>query len=277
MIPRDAWPLEPATRRAIAETVADGRHEWERAESMAAHVRAAARFTLALTRALAMASARECAAALHSPLAWRWLVIGAAMALTLPLLALLRAGWHLQRLPSANRFLVDVLVAFLVTTPISVYVAALSGRRDARVPVGGMAIFVGLFVALVLLLALPVVPQFFTQAIGGRLYVPVPLPQIVGFGAPCVIVCLCALLVADSARRHERRAFVSILGVLLPIAAITIELQLKSWMRSSSARPLGGWDIAEPLLAAALALAVLQFVLVRGASHTGAGAAGYDR
>jgi len=33
MIPLSALPLEPATHRAIAETIADGRHEWQQAQT----------------------------------------------------------------------------------------------------------------------------------------------------------------------------------------------------------------------------------------------------
>lgn len=263
MIPRGAWPLEPATRRAIAETLADGRHEWQRAEDVADCLRVAARFSAAIVSVIFQSAWRETVTAMSSPLPLRWLIVAGALSMALPTISLWRGGLHLQRWPQPD----ECLVAFLATMPISVYLSALPGRRGDRLPVAGMTVVITLMLVLTLLLALPIAQAgFFAQVTGGQLYLPVPGTIQLGFGLPCLILCVCELLVLERARAHRRRMFLSLLVPLLPILALT----LKSAMPSSAIASSTGVAFAIFLLTAALPLAGMWAVLVRHSADEGA-------
>jgi hypothetical protein len=256
--PRGALPIEPVTRRAISETIADARHEWQRAESMSAKCLAIMRFAVALTRAIAMASVRECALALRSPFAWRWLAIGVGM--TVALLAVSAASAGLppgrQWIPRAEWF----LVTFFVTTPLSVYIAALTGRRDIRVPVVGLTMFVGAVLAFALLLVLPTIQSQFYTTFTARAREVASLSAIAyGLGGSYLVFCFCALQVAECARDHHRRDFISVLGFVLPVCARTLFMQFAP----PFLRHVGLWGIVALPLTAALPLALMWFVVTR--------------
>lgn len=262
MIPREAWPLLPTTRRALAETIADGRHEWQSATGFVASVRAAVRFGVALVVAICASAAREVASALISPFPLRWLVAACVLSVALPTIPLWRAGFHLHRWPRPD----ECLLAFLATLPISTYLSAVPGRRSERVPVGGMSVLIALMLMLTLVLALPIAQAgFFARSIGGQLYLPVPASIAIGFGLPCLVVCICELLVLERARRHRRRAFLSVLVLLSPILTLTLQSALSS---SSSVMPTG-LGFALFWLTVALPIAAVWMMLVLRESGDG--------
>ena len=259
MIPLSALPLEPATHRAIAETIADGRHEWLQAQTPFARASANIRFTFAITRTLVTSSMRELKVALGSQAAWMWF----AFAVIFTGALFLMTGRARGGAPRAYAY--EFCLMFLTTTPVTVYASALMGRRTTRVPVGGLAVFVTGVFGLALTVALPIAQaRFFTQFSNGRSYMALPWTVFVGFGLPCLLLSVLALLFAERARRHERRAFLSILGFLLPIGAIAVTMRFRIG-------PTGGpWGFGWVLLTAAMPLAMMWLVLVRQSHPQGA-------
>jgi len=250
---RDPGSLESASRRAISETIADGRHEYQRAASLPARIRATVHFALALSRVLVMASTRECTAALRSPFAWRWLVVSVTLAAFLPSIHLFGRGFPFERLPA----LLDVVMAFLFVAPVTLLLVALSGNRSARVPVAGMTTLAAIVFTIALLLGLPLaLARTFDSFASGRTFVMPDWLMVLGFGLPCIAFCWCALTLADRARSHARRAFVSSLAILLPITGFLLTMQ---WRSSVS----HGLEIAVVFLAAAIPLAIMSRIIGR--------------
>jgi hypothetical protein len=243
--------------RPLRETIADARCEWRRAGADG-KLRVAAVLPLALLRVLIMTMRLECAAALRSPFAWRWLAMAAVIAFALVTLPRMGSGGSILNLPR----LTDYLTAFLLTTPVSLYAVAFTGARTERVPVRGMAVFVGLVIGTTLLFGLPAaLAHQFASVSGGRLYLPTPWPLAVGYAVPCLVLCVCALVVAERVRQHHRRAFLASLALVLPIAMQVLykEAGLNRFLSTAA-----GLAVAQ--LMAAIPLVVMAAILVRSKS-----------
>lgn len=244
-------PGDSPLHRALRQTIADGRHEWRRAETLAQRVAVLFVFAAALTRAIVRGSPSEVCIAAVSPLALRWLAMALAAAVIMPSLG--QPG-PLQRMPSLR----DTLLVFLSAAPVTLYLAALCGRRETRISVAGMTLFVGLVMVTASLTALVVIDaRLFVSFSRGVFYAP-PLGSVIaGYSIACVVLCALILLSLEQARAHPRRTFVSILGFLLPIAVLVIGRELRIFSETSSA----AWSVARVPLTAATPLAVMWTVL----------------
>jgi hypothetical protein len=82
-------------------------------------------------------------------------------------------------------------------------------------------------------------------------------------GLPSIVFCWSALRAAAVIRQHQRRAFLSALAVLLPIAAVVAAMAWRS-------RYHRGIEIAVVILAASAPLVILSLVVSRRPFSNGA-------
>ncbi len=236
--------LTPSVERSLSELTADARHEWRHARSGAMKLLVVAGLPIAIARVLIMSATRECVVAMRSPFAWRWIASSLVLAIVLPSMV---RGIPFGRSPR----LLDIVGAFLFVSPATLLLVSLMGRRTVRVPVAGMTTLVAFVVTGVLLVGLPIaLARTFDLFDNRRLFVMPDWLMVVGFAIPCIAFCWCALNLADRARIHARRAFISSLAILLPIAGLVLAMP---W-RSAVSR---GFEIAVVFLAAAAPLAIM--------------------
>ncbi len=259
-----AWPLEPTARQAVEETVADGRHEWRAAGSAVQRAFVALRLVAAITRAVVGGSWRD----LQRPAnAWRsiaWISLSLVVTVTVTLFA--PSGIPFSARP-------NILVSiFVMTSPITLCLVALCGRRGSRLPVLSATVLAFSVIAFVLLAIVPfTMPLAYPAAFKGRAFVMMLAGYLAGNLLAALAVTLAGLLLADRVINHARRGFMTLMALLLPFLGLLLEQRLRfdyaPYGRLAGLTPPAEWQFV-----AALAMFLLWAELSRQAKYVEAAA-----
>ena len=222
----------------LAQTWADGRHEWAQAASLASRVSVIARLVVALLRAGVLVTVADAQKAIHTPLVRRWLVASFGLALALWIGVAVRPGrpWYL----------VDLGQVHLVVMLPVLAVLAFARRRDRDdASLLGSVVVVEAVGLIWLLLLLPLgFAARYAAAYHGRTYVAPPVQGLAEW--VLLMAAASAAILAISARviQHPRRPFMTCLAFLLPVLAGLGVMELYDlWQPTLIRWSIGRWEV----------------------------------
>lgn len=206
------------TARALAQTMADGRHEWRRATNTSQRLVAGLNLAGALARVLACLTWTDACKAIETAFVRRWLlgttVLSASLWAVFPLLQ--HGSWP------AHFYLVDLGEIFVMLAMPAFLLLSLARRRDSRVPrLGTVTIVIAtVMVWLVVLVPLGLPARY--AAFHGRLYAPVPWFSVLQWLLVTTALAWVAIGLTDRVIVHDRRPFLTVLSLLLPAFLIML-------------------------------------------------------
>lgn len=240
----------------LAQTWADGRHEWSQATTVAHRMMAIARLGVALVRAGVLVTVADSQRAIHTPFVRRWLVASLTLACLLWIDVVFRAGHY------HPAYMVDLgQLHLLVMLPV-LAVLAFAQRRDADTALLGSVAVVEVVVLVWLLFLLPLgMATRYASFYGDRVYVPPPVAVLVAWGLSIAAASTATLVVSSRVIRHPRRPFLTCLAFLLPMLASVGVMELYDrWQPALMHFAIGRWELV--IAATCMSLALLYAGLV---------------
>ena len=252
----------------LAQTWADGRHEWSQATTVAHRMMAIARLCVALVRAGVLVTVADSQRAIHTPFVRRWLVASLSVACLLWIDVIFPAGHY------HPEYFVDLgQLHLLVMLPVFA-VLAFARRRDADTALLGSLAIVEVVVLVWLLLLLPLgMSTAYPVSYRGRFYVPPPVAVLVAWVLSMAAASTAILVVSSRVIRHPRRPFLTCLAFLLPILAIVGVMELYDrWQPALIHFAIGRWELIIAATCMSLALLYAGLVWESRANRQGAAA-----
>ena len=195
----------------LAQTWADGQHEWADATTARDRIGVIARLGVALLRVCVWVTAAESRKAIHTPLMRRWLVVSVSLAFLLWMDVVFRPGHH-------PAYLVDLGERHLLVMLPVLAILAFARRRDADTALIGSVAVVEIVVLTWLFLLLPFgMAARYTSFYAGRVYVSPPMAVLTKWVLSMAVASTAILVVSGRVIRHQRRPFLTCLAFLLPI------------------------------------------------------------
>ncbi len=240
-------------RGPLAQTIADGRHEWQRAENGAQRVTAATRFIAAVARVLILVTWTDAGRAIRTPFMRQW-IVGTTLVSTGLWLAL---PWLQQRRGSTHFYLVDLGEIFVTLMMPAFVVLSMTRRRDIAVPrAGATAVVIGVLLLWFLILLPLGLSARYTSFYRDVLYAPVPWLITVQYVLADAILAWTVIALFDRVTVHARRPFLSALSLLLPIGSIVL-----IGMASEGLRPVFlGWPVTPQVVFSFVAAAAISLL-----------------
>lgn len=234
----------------IAQTWADGRHEWSQATTAAHRVMVIARLGVALVRAGALVTVADSQRAIQTPFVRRWLVASLSVACLLWIDVIFRAGHY------HPAYLVDLGERHLLVMLPVFAVLAFARRRDADTAFLGPVAVVEAVVLIWLFLLLPLgMATRYASFYGGRFYVPPPMAVAAEWVMAMAAASTAILVLSSRVIRHQRRPFLTCLAFLLPMLASFGAMELYDRWRPALIRlGIGSWDVTTAAMVMSLAL-----------------------
>jgi len=212
------------TDRVFAQTMADGRYEWQRASSVWERVMAVLKLGGALARVLAVVIWTDAWRAAETSFVRRWIA-----GTTLLSVSLWAGVPLLRRVHEPHFYLVDLGQIFMTLMMPAFLLLALTRRREAAVPrLGTLAVTVGTLLAWFLILIPLSLAARYTAWYHDHIYVPVPWVLVLQWLVVATALAWASLGLADRVIVHERRQFLTVLSLLVPALLAVLAARVQS-------------------------------------------------